>query len=491
MEKLEKISSNVISTITSHLPGMKKGNEKAVAVNPFTQEKLSEHDFISDEQLKSKIKESWNNFMKHKKSDPKERERKFAKMAEIMKADIDKFAKVFSMEMGKPIKESRLEVEKAIKECEYFAKNTAKFLENQPLKDAEGKEAYVSVRPLGVIYHVTPFNFPFWLIFRGSVGALAMGNTVINKNPQTCPQTGIIAEQVFVDAGFTNGEFMNLIINQSQSELIISDNSIRAVSFTGSTEGGKKVGAWAGQYCKKAVLELGGNDPFIVHKDADLDLAVEKGVQGRLLNGGQCCTAAKRFIIDESIYENFKDKLLEKVKTIKVGDPLDDKTDVGPLAKKSGLEKQLDQIKRAKEKGAKILLGGGAPKGEEYAKGNFFEPTVLEVDESNPIYHEETFGPVFTMVKFKDENDVLRMANDTEYGLGSAIFTRDIEKAKKFSEDIDAGTTYINHHTDWDVACPEGGVKMSGFGRDGGREGAYEWANIKTIWIGDGKQSAS
>jgi len=485
MEKLEKIASSISSTITSHLPGHKKGPEKAVAINPFTQEKLSEHDFLTDDQVKEKIKESWNNFLKHKKTDPHERAKKFAKMAQILTGDIDKYARVFSLEMGKPLKESRLEVKKAAEECQYFADHTVELLKDQPIKDAskDAKEAYLSIRPLGVIYHVTPFNFPFWLIFRGSVGAIAMGNTVVNKNPQTCPQTGIIAEQVFVEAGFNNGEFMNLIVSQSQSELIIADNSVRAVSFTGSTDGGKKIGALAGQYCKKSVLELGGNDPFIVLKDADLDLAIEKGVQGRLLNGGQCCTAAKRFIVDESIYEDFKTRLIEKVKTVKLGDPLDDKTDVGPLAKKSGLDKQLDQIRRAKEKGAKVLLGGGAPQGEQYAKGNFFEPTILEVDESNPIYHEETFGPVFTMVNFKDESEVIRMANDTEYGLGSAIFTRDIEKAKRLSEDIDAGTTYINHYTDWDKACPEGGVKMSGYGRDGGKEGAYEWANLKTVWI--------
>jgi len=486
MEKLEKISS----AITAHLPGKSKGDEKAKAVNPFTQEVLSEHDFLSDEQVKSKIKESWNNFLKHKKSDPKEREKKFARMAQILRSNVDRFAKVFSLEMGKPIKESRLEVEKAAKECQYFAENTVKFLQNEPVKDAEAKEAYISIRPLGVIYHITPFNFPFWLLFRGSIGALAMGNSVINKNPQTCPQTGIVAEQVFIEAGFTNGEFMNLIVSQSQSELIISDNSIRAISFTGSTSGGKSIGASAGKYCKKAVMELGGNDPFIVLKDADLDLAVEKGVKGRLLNGGQCCTAAKRFIVDESVYEDFKARLIEKVKTVKLGDPLDDKTDVGPLAKKSGLEKQLEQIKRAKEAGGKILLGGGTPQGEQYGKGNFFEATIIEVEENNPIYHEETFGPVFTLIKFKDEEQVIRMANDTEYGLGSAVFTRDIEKAKRLSEDIDAGTTYINHYTDWDVACPEGGVKMSGYGRDGGRAGALEWANVKTIWIGDGKQSA-
>jgi len=484
MEKLEQLASKVSHTITSHIPGHKKGPEKARATNPYTGEFLSEYDFLTDEQVNAKIQECWNNFLKHKKTDPKERAKKFAKMAEILKSDKDKFARTMALEMGKPIKEGRLEVDKAIKECQYFADHTVEFLQSRPIKGSGAKEAYVSILPIGVVYHVTPFNFPFWLAFRGSVGAIAMGNTVINKNPQTCPQTGILAEQVFVEAGFTNGEFMNLIVNQQQSEMIIANNSIRAVSFTGSTEGGQKVGVFAGKYCKKAVMELGGNDPFIILKDADIDLAIEQGVMGRLINGGQCCTAAKRFIIDESIYEDVKERLIAKVKTIKLGDPLDESTDVGPLAKKSGLEKQQEQIKRAKENGAKVLLGGGVPTSEKLSKGNFFEPTIIEVDESNPIYHQETFGPVFTLVKFKDENDMIRMANDTEYGLGSAIFTRDIEKAKRLSNEIDAGTTYINHYTDWDAACPEGGVKMSGYGRDGGKEGALEWTNIKTVWIG-------
>jgi len=456
--------------------------QKAKATNPFTGETLSEHDFISKEDLEKKIQESWNVFLKFKKSDPKERAQKLKKLGEIIERDSDKYAKIITMEMGKPIKEARREVEYAINECKFFGGHLEEFMKPEEIK-TKAKRSYVSIEPLGPIYHVTPFNFPFWLLFRGTVAAMAMGNTVINKNPQTCPQCGIAAEEAFKEAGFTNGEFMNLIISQDQSEDIIKNPSIRGVSFTGSTEGGVKVASWAGQYCKKSVMELGGNDPFIVLKDADMDLAIEQGVQGRLLNGGQCCTAAKRFIVDESIYEEFKNRLIEKVKDVKVGDPMDENTQVGPLAKKSGLEKAMDQVKKAKEAGAKVLLGGDQPKDEKLKKGHYMNPTILETSENNPVFDEETFGPIFNLIKFKTEEDALRIANKTKYGLGGAIFTRDEERAQELGRDLEVGALFINNMVDWNASTPEGGVKMSGYGREGGKQGAHEFVNVKTVWI--------
>lgn len=455
---------------------------KAKATNPFTGETLSEHDFITNEELEKKIQESWNVFLKFKKSNPKERAQKLLKLGEILERDSDKFAKTITMEMGKPIKEARKEVEDAISECKFFGEHLEEFMKPEEIK-TKAKRSYVSIEPLGPIYHITPFNFPLWLLFRGTVAAMAMGNTVINKNPATCPQCGISTEEAFKEAGFTNGEFMNLIINQDQSEFIIKNNSIRGVSFTGSTEGGVKVASWAGQYCKKSVMELGGNDPFIVLKDADLDIAIEQGVQGRLLNGGQCCTAAKRFIVDESIYDKFKSRLIEKVKEVKVGDPMDEDTSVGPLAKKSGLEKAMDQVNRAKEKGAKVLFGGDQPKDEKLKKGQFMNPTILEVTEDNPVFHEETFGPIFNLIKFKTEEEALKIANNTQYGLGGAIFTRDEKKAQELGRDLDVGALFINRMVDWNASTPEGGVKMSGYGREGGRQGAHEFVNVKTVWI--------
>ena len=461
-----------------------KKDEMAQAINPFTGEALNGHKFISDEDLELKIKESWDNFEKFKKTDPKERAQKIRKLGEILKNDSERFARTITLEMGKPISEARKEVNSAVKECEFFSEHLEEFLKPEQLK-TEAKRSYVLIQPLGPIYHVTPFNFPFWLLFRGTIAAMAMGNTVINKNPATCPQCGINAELAFKEAGFTNGEFMNLIINQSQSELIIKNKNIRGVSFTGSTEGGSKVAAWAGQYCKKSVMELGGNDAFIVCHDADLERAVEQGIEGRLLNGGQCCTAAKRFIVDQSIYEDFKNRLVEEVKKVKVGDPMEEDTKVGPLAKRNGLEKIIDQVNRAKAKGGNILFGGEQPKDENLQKGSFYMPTVIEVDEENPLFWEESFGPVFVLLKSKDERDAIRIANNSQYGLGGAVFSKDEKRAEEIAAKIDTGFVFINHALVWNAGAPEGGVKESGYGREGGRQGAHEFVNIKTVWIAE------
>jgi len=321
-------------------------------------------------------------------------------------------------------------------------------------------------------------------LFRGTLSALLMGNTVINKNPTNCPQVGIVSEEAFREAGWNNNEFMNLIVSSDQSEIFLKNEFVRLFSFTGSTEGGKKIGELAGKHVKKAILELGGSDPFIVLKDADLDNAIKQGIQGRLMNGGQVCTAAKRFIIDESIYEDFKQKLIQKMAEVKMGDPMDDKTTLGPLAKKSGLEKIMDQVERGKKSGSKLLYGGERPKEASFQNAAFFTPSVFEVDEKSPLFNEETFGPIFALIKFNGEEEAVRIANNTKFGLGSAIFSKDESRAEKLASQIEAGAVYINHYMDWDVKMPEGGFKDSGYGRDGGTHGTHEFANIKTVWIG-------
>lgn len=472
---------NLVSTITSHLPG--KSTEKARSVNTYTGEVLHEYDYITEEQISQKIEESWNSYKRYKKTSIEERAKRFRKLADILEKDTDRFARIITLEMGKPITESREEVKVNIEECRYLADNAQKFTEPQ-LVGTDAKKSYVSFDPIGVVYHITPFNFPFRLLFRGTLSALLMGNTVINKNPSNCPQVGIVSEEAFREAGWDDGEFVNIIISSSQSELIIKDPHVRLISFTGSTEGGKKIGELAGKYCKKSILELGGSDPFVVLKDADLDKVVEQGFKGRLLNGGQVCTAAKRFIIDEQIYDDFKNKLLEKVAAVKMGDPMDEKTTLGPLAKKSGLESVMDQVERARQSGSTLLYGGEKPRESHLLNSTFFMPSVFEVNEESPLFKEETFGPIFALIKFKDEHEALRIANNTKYGLGSAIFSKDEQRAQEMAKEIEAGAVYINHYADWDVKMPEGGFKESGYGRDGGLHGTHEFANIKTIWIG-------
>jgi len=469
--------------------GKTEESEKAKAINPFTGEVLSEHNFLTEDEISKKIQHSWDSYLKFRKTDPQERAQNFLKLAKILEKDIDRFAKVLTMEMGKTITEARMEIESSVRECRFYAEHAVELNKIRRITETDAKETYALYQPMGPIFHITPFNFPFWLIFRGTIAAMIMGNTVINKNPQTCPQCGIVAEEAFKEAGFNNGEFMNLILAQKHSEFIIKNPLIRGVSFTGSTEGGAKIASLAGQYCKKSVMELGGNDPFIILKDADLDLAITQGIRGRLLNGGQCCTAAKRFIIDESIYDDYKNKLLQKVKTLRIGDPMEDDTIVGPLAKKSGLEKTKEQVEKAKQHGAKILYGGEQPKDPKLSKGLFFMPTVLEMTEDNPVFHEETFGPIFSLIKFKNENEAIRLGNNTQYGLGGAIFSRNEAKAKELAEELECGVVYINHMVQWDAATPEGGVKDSGYGREGGREGALEFVNVKTVWVSDPKSA--
>jgi len=307
---------------------------KGKVYNPATGELIEEYEYLNEEAITSKIEQSYNAFLKYRDSDLKSRAEKLNKLGDVLDKNVDKIAKTITTEMGKPIKESRAEVQKSAKHCRFYAEHLEEYLKPETLKTA-AKKTQVVFQPLGVIYHITPFNFPLWLIFKGVIPCIAAGNTVINKNPTICPRTGDLAEEAFKEAGFTNGEFLNIGISQKDSEILIKDKRIRGVSFTGSTGGGSKIAELAGKYCKKSVMELGGSDPFIVLKDADIDLSVSEGIKSRLLDGGQVCIAAKRFIIDESVYDQFKDKLVESLKNYKVGDPMEEDTQMGPLAKKT------------------------------------------------------------------------------------------------------------------------------------------------------------
>lgn len=456
---------------------------KAKVINPFTGQVINEYDYISDDEVKRKIQESWDAFQKYKDTDSKTRSEKLRKLGDVFEKNLDKLAKTITQEMGKPIKESKSEVEKSIKQCRYFADHLHEYEKPDEIK-TDAKKSYVVYEPLGPIYHITPFNFPFWLIIKGVIPAIAMGNTVLNKNPSSCPKIGILTEECFKEAGFNNGEYLNIIVGQKQSEAIISNKLIRGVSFTGSTSGGSHIASLAGKYCKKSVMELGGSDPFIVFADADLDHAVDQGVQSRLRNAGQACNCAKRLIIEESVYDKFKEKLLEKVKEMKVGDPMEEDTLIGPLAKKDGLEQTAEQVKKAKEQGGKVIYGGEQPKDDKLKNGFFYLPTIVEVEKGNILLNEETFGPVFALLKFKTEDEAIKIANDTEYGLDGAIFSKDEKRAEKLAKQVEAGAIYINHMVASGSELPSGGVKNSGFGREGGIYGAHEFVNIKCIYVG-------
>ena len=462
---------------------------KAKSTNPFTGEVIGEYNYLTEEEIKQTIKKSWDGFVKYRDEDAKTRSAKLNKLADVLDKNVEKLGKIITMEMGKPIKEAKDEVTKSAKHCRYFAEHLEEFSKPTVI-ESDAKKSYVIYQALGPIYHITPFNFPCWLVFKGVIPAIAMGNTVINKNPSICTQTGIVIEELFREAGFNNNEYMNIAVAQESSEAIIKNKLIRGVSFTGSSGGGSKIASWAGKYCKKAVMELGGSDPFIVLKDADISFAVQQGIEGRLKNGGQVCIASKRFIVEESIYEEFKSTLVEKVKDVKIGDPMDENTKIGPLAKKNGLENVMEQVEKSKKQGGKVVYGGQQPSDENLKKGFYYMPTVIEVEEGNIILEEETFGPVFALIKFKSEEDAIRMANDSDYGLAGCIFTRDEAKGQKLAEKVEVGSLFINHFVTSGSALPGGGVKESGFGREGGIYGAHEFVNVKTVFIGKGPEES-
>ena len=455
---------------------------KAKSINPHTGETISEYDYITNEQLTKVIERSYNAFKTYRKTDHKTRAERLNKLSQILTDNVQKYAEVITKEQGKPINESLGEVKKAAKHTKFYADNIDEFLKDEVVK-TEYKKSVVEFHPMGPIYHIAPFNFPLWLVFKSVIPSIAVGNTIISKTASACPQTGHLIEEAFQMAGFNNGEFQHVLTSKEQSELIISHPHVQGVSFTGSTAGGSHIAAIAGKYCKKAIMELGGSDPFLVLEDADLDLAAEVAIASRLRNTGQVCTCAKRFIVQEKVYDEFKNKIIEKVSKMKVGDPMNKETMIGPLTKKQVLDSIEKQVEEGIKQGGKVLYGGKRLQTDEHKKGYYFEPTIVEVQEGNILLKEETFGPVMPLLKVKDVEDMIRIANDSEYGLGGAIMSKNVEKAQEIGRFIDVGSLFYNAAVSSDSRLPSGGVKNSGFGRECGKYGLREFSNIKTVVI--------
>lgn len=458
-------------------------HHKAKSMNPFTGEMLSEHKYFTEEEIIKRIEDSWKAFMVFKKTDLSTRVNMLNKLANTMEKHMDKLAKTITLEIGKPIIESRKEVTKSVKLIRHYVQHSEEYMKTDGLTLESAKLAYVLYEPLGPIYHMRAYNYPLYQGMRRTIPAMLMGNTIINRSSSMTIQTGMLIEEIFREAGFTNGELFNLIMAPEQSELVISHPLIRGVSYIGSQRGGHEIGSLAGKYSKKLVTELGSNDAFIVMKDADIDMAVDKAMGSRLKDAGQSGISAKSFLIDEIVYDKFKDKLLEKMKMVKMGDPMDQNTTLGPLIKKEDLEKSLHQIKKAQDQGAKLLYGGEQPKDEKLKKGLFLMPTLLEVSEGNILLQEETFAPIFTLMKFTSEKDVIRMANNKNLGFASAIFTKDENKAQMMARELETGAVFINTKPHFHPGVPMGGVKGSGVGRDGGIWGVREFSTTKAIFL--------
>jgi len=405
-------------------------------------------------------------------------------VAGVLRAEKPRFAELMTSEMGKPIVEAEAEIEKCAWTATWIAENAARLLADEPIESTATK-SYVRFQPLGVILAVMPWNFPFWQAFRAALPALAAGNVMLLKHSSNVPQCALAIEDVFREAGVPKGVFQTLLIGSGAIDAIIADRRVAGVTLTGSEAAGMQVAASAGKALKKSVLELGGSDPFIVLADADVKAAATVACRARNQNNGQSCIAAKRFIVAEPIAKEFEERFTAAVAALKVGDPKDRANQVGPLARADLVDDLERQVKESVKKGAKVMTGG---KRVDDNGGYFYEPTVLTgVKPGMPVYNEETFGPVAAVIRVRDAEEALRVANDTEFGLGSSIWTNDVERAEMMAERVEAGLVFVNGMVASDARLPFGGVKKSGYGRELSSYGIREFTNIQTVWVGPAK----
>ncbi len=404
-------------------------------------------------------------------------------VAGILRTDKARYAALLTAEMGKPIIEAEGEVEKCAWSATWIADNAARLLADEPI-ESSASMSYVRFQPLGVILAVMPWNFPFWQAFRAGLPALASGNVMLLKHSSNVPQSALAIEEVFREAGLPQGVFQTLLIGSGAVDEIIQDHRVAGVTLTGSEAAGARVASTAGKTIKKTVLELGGSDPFIVLADADVRTAATVACRARNQNNGQSCIAAKRFIVVDSIADEFEELFSAAVKALKIGDPKDRDVQIGPLARADLVDDLERQVKESVRLGARPLTGGKRLDGSGY----FFEPTVLaNVRPGMPTYHEETFGPVAAVIRVSDDEEALRVANDSEFGLGSSIWTADVERGRKLAERVEAGMVFINGMVASDARLPFGGVKKSGYGRELSSYGIKEFTNIQTVWVGPAK----
>ena len=448
-------------------------------VNPATGKMEKSFNEMSESEVMELIGKGKEAFGKWKNVPYEERKRLLKNAASILREKKYDYGRILTLEMGKPVVQSIAEVEKCALACDYYADNGEKILKEEIIA-TDGSESYVRFDPIGVVLAVMPWNFPFWQVFRFAAPALMAGNTGLLKHASNVPMCALAIEEIFLKAGFPQNVFKTLLIGSGMVEKVINHPDVKGVSLTGSEPAGRSIAGAAGKMIKKSVLELGGSDPFIVLADADIDEAVKTAVTARMINNGQSCIAAKRFIAVEKIYNEFEEKFVKAVKNVKTGDPMDGSTELGPMAREDLLIELDSQIKKSVAKGAKILCGGKRID----VPGFYYEPTVLaNVKEGMPAYEEELFGPAASLIKAEDEKDAVSIANNTAFGLGASIWTNDKLKAKELIPLIEAGSVFVNGMVKSDPRLPFGGIKTSGYGRELSHYGIKEFVNIKTVWI--------
>ncbi len=451
---------------------------KIQSINPYTEEVIGEYETMPHDAVDREITKSRTAFRAWGTLQVSERAGMIKKLGAHLRAEKQKYAEVMTREMGKPVRESIAEVEKCAWLCDYYAEHGARFLSPEDVT-TEAKKSYVMFQPLGIVLAVMPWNFPFWQAFRFGIPAITAGNVVLLKHASNVPLCALAIEEAFTKAGFPENVFRTLLISAADSLRLIDGDKVDAVSLTGSNKAGEQVGAAAGKRTKKLVLELGGSDPFVVLDDAEIEKAGKTAVTARTINTGQSCIAAKRFIVMKSVATEFRRVFLERLGQLKMGDPMDPETDIGPLAKREILDSLNEQLRDAREKGAEIVQTGHALR-----KGLFFTPAVV----FNPkpgmkVLTEEVFGPLATVIVVGDEDEAVREANNTDYGLGASVWSRDTERAERFAQKIDAGCIAINDMVKSDPRLPFGGVKKSGIGRELSHYGLKEFVNIKSVVI--------
>ena len=448
-------------------------------VNPATGQVVKTFESLSDAELEVKLERAADTFLSYRHTPFAERARLMLNAAAILENEKENYARVMTTEMGKTFRSAIDEAAKCAWVCRYYAENAERFLADEVV-ETTAKRSFIRYLPLGPVLAVMPWNFPFWQVLRFAAPALMAGNVGLLKHASIVPQSALMIEEIFHKAGFPEGVFQTLLIGSQKVDRVLGDPRVAAATLTGSEGAGVEVGIGAAKRIKKVVLELGGSDPFIVMPSANLEGAANTAVKARIFNNGQSCIAAKRFIVAEAIAGRFEKMFAEKMAALKVGDPFDEATELGPLSSAQGLEDLDRDVKATVEAGAKLLTGGKPLD----RPGNFYAPTVLtNIPKGSPAHKEELFGPVASVFRAKDLDDAIRIANDSRFGLGASAWTNDDQERERFVNELEAGMVFINRMVASDPRLPFGGVKWSGHGRELGVHGIREFTNIKTVWI--------
>ena len=449
-------------------------------INPATGETLKTFEPITDTEIEAKLELAEKTFRQYRQIPMTQRGEWLLAAADILEKNPEKFGKIMTLEMGKTLSGAIAEAKKCALVCRYYAENAANFLADVPAQ-TDASKSFVRYQPIGPVLAVMPWNFPFWQVFRFAAPALMAGNVGLLKHASNVPQCALAIEEIFREAGFPEGAFQTLLTEVDKVAGIMADDRVKAGTLTGSEPAGASLAATAGKAIKKTVLELGGSDPFIVLESADLEAAVSTGVTARMLNSGQSCIAAKRFILAEAIADEFQERLVEKFEGLKVGDPMLPDTNIGPLATPSILQELNAQVEASVEKGAKVLTGGHVL---SELPGSFYPPTILaEIPMDCPAYQEEFFGPVALLFRVGNIDEAIELANNTPFGLGASAWTTDAGEKDRLISELEAGAVFINGLVKSDPRLPFGGIKRSGYGRELSREGILEFVNIKTVWV--------